>query len=95
MLVWVKDFPLILANLLHWNNTNDQFLVDDTPQSSSSCLPLCNALTISIICSFSIPKMPPEISIPSSKPSKWLSVAGPMFSSTTVGECFSSMSLHM
>ena len=44
MLVWVKDLSLIRVNLLHasipWNNTNDAFLVADTRQSSSSCLPL-------------------------------------------------------
>ena len=44
MLVWVKDLSLIKAKLLHssipWN---DAFLVLDTQQSSSSCLPLCSA----------------------------------------------------
>ena len=46
MLVWVKDLSLIRANLLHasipWSNANDAFLVADTQQSSSSCLPLCD-----------------------------------------------------
>lgn len=46
MLVWVKDLSLIWANLLHasipWNNANEPFVVADTQESSSSCLPLYN-----------------------------------------------------
>ena len=47
MLVWVKDLSLICTNLLHasipWSNANKAFLVADTQQSSSSCLPLSEA----------------------------------------------------
>ena len=47
MLVWLKDLPVIRANLLHafipWGNANDTFLVADTQKSSTSCLAVSNA----------------------------------------------------